>query len=362
MDKRSQPQAALCRSPETPRPLTGPVLAAFAFRLTDSVLSRLAAGSPAAAYVRTMTTDAGRRTMAGAISLAAELLAPGSIPAASGKGRAGNAAERFAAACTLPWHSLKVERLGELRAELIRAGLAAATVNKVLAAVRGVLEQCWRQGLVEREALERGKAAMAVVKASTTVRGRHLSRMELAKVLGDCANDPSPAGARDGALVALLAIGLRRAEVAAIRMEDFDTSTGRMVVRGKGNKERVVFLTNGSREAMDAWLEQRGNAAGSLLAHVNRHGKVVEFGITPQAIYSALQKRSAAAGVCCTPHDLRRTFAGEALSAGVDVATVQAIMGHSSPATTARYDRRPEDTKRKAMEAVAIPFTRTRKR
>jgi hypothetical protein len=37
-------------------------------------------------------------------------------------------------------------------------------------------------------------------------------------------------------------------------------------------------------------------------------------------------------------------------------------MGHSSPATTARYDRRPEDTKRKAMEAVAIPFTRTRKR
>jgi integrase len=143
-------------------------------------------------------------------------------------------------------------------------------------------------------------------------------------------------------------------------MQDFDPSTGRLVVRGKGNKERIVFLTNGSRDAVDVWLDQRGRAEGALLAQVNRHGKVVEFGVTPQAIYTALAKRAGEAGVTCTPHDLRRTFAGEALSAGVDVATVQAIMGHSSPATTARYDRRPEDTKRKAMEAVAIPYTRSK--
>lgn len=331
---------------------------ALATRLSDTALARLAAESPAAAYVRTMTTDSGRRTMAAAISTAAELLAPGAIPAASGKGRAGNAAERFAAACTLPWHALKVERLGELRADLLRADLAAATVNKVLAAVRGVLEQCWRQGLLERDALERAKAATAVVKASTTVRGKHLSRLELAKILAACSKDTSAGGARDGAVVALLAIGLRRAEVAAIRMEDFDHATGRLVVRGKGNKERVVFLTNGSRDAVDVWLGVRRMAPGPLLAQVNRHGKITAFGVTAQAIYTALSRRAGEAGVTCTPHDLRRTFAGEALSAGVDVATVQAIMGHSSPATTARYDRRPEDTKRKAMEAVAIPYTR----
>lgn len=330
----------------------------LATRMSDTTLARLAATSPAAAYVRTMTTESGRRTMSAAISTAAELLAPGAIPATSGKGRAGNAAERFAAACAIPWHLLKVERLGELRAELLRADLAAATVNKVLAAVRGVLEQCWRQGLLDMEALERAKAATAVVKASTTVRGRHLSRLELSKILSACSKDTSAGGARDGAVVALLAIGLRRAEVAAIRMEDFDMTTGRMVVRGKGNKERVVFLTNGSRDAVDVWLGCRRTAPGPLLAQVNRHGKIRAFGVTSQAIYTALARRAGEAGVACTPHDLRRTFAGEALSAGVDVATVQAIMGHSSPATTARYDRRPEDTKRKAMEAVAIPYTR----
>lgn len=329
-----------------------------ATRITDTALARLAASSPAAAYVRTLTTDSGRRSMAQAIATAAELLAPGSIPVSSGRGRAGNAAERFAAACTLPWHTLNAARLGELRATLLRHDLAAATVNKVLAAVRGVLEQCWRQGLTDTDTLERAKSAMVVVKASTTVRGRHLPRLELAKILAACAKDTTLAGARDGAAVALLAIGLRRAEVAAIRLEDFNAASGRLVVRGKGNKERVVFLTNGSRDAVDVWLEARGQAAGPLLGHVNRHGALVALGLTPQAIYAALSKRAGEAGVACTPHDLRRTFAGEALSAGVDVATVQAIMGHSSPATTARYDRRPEDTKRRAMEAVAIPYTR----
>jgi integrase len=324
----------------------------------NELLARLAGDSPAAAYVRTLTTEAGRRTMAGAICTAAEIMAPGAIPPVTGKGRAGNADERFAAACRLPWGQLTVARLGELRAELLRANLAPATVNKVLAAVRGVLVQAWRLGLVDSETLERAKDAMGAVKASTTVRGRHLPRVDLAKILGACSQDRTLAGARDGAAVALLAIGLRRAEVAAIQREDYDQATGRLVVRGKGNKERVVFLTNGSRDAVDVWLETRGHDAGALLAHISRSGRILSAGVTPQAVYSALLKRSREAGVSCTPHDLRRTFAGEALSAGVDVATVQAIMGHSSPATTARYDRRPEDTKRRAMEAVAIPYTR----
>ncbi len=327
-------------------------------RLTDTALARLAAQSPAAAYVRTMTTDSGRRTMAAAIATAADVLAPGSVPPATGKGRGGNAPERFAAACGLPWHQLTVARLGELRAELLRAKFAPATVNKVLAAVRGVLDQAWRQGLVDVETLERAKDSMGAVKASTAVRGRHLSRMELARILAACAKDRTLGGARDGAAIALLAIGLRRAEVASVRLEDYERATGRLLVRGKGNKERVVFLTNGSRDAVEAWLECRGNAAGGLLSQVNRHGRIMGSGVTAQAVYSALQRRAVSVGVPCTPHDLRRTFAGEALTAGVDVATVQAIMGHSSPATTARYDRRPEETRRRAMEAVPIPYTR----
>jgi integrase len=54
-------------------------------------------------------------------------------------------------------------------------------------------------------------------------------------------------------------------------------------------------------------------------------------------------------------HDFRRTFIGELLDAGVDLATAQALVGHSSPATTARYDRRPEKTRREAVNRLRLP-------
>ena len=57
-----------------------------------------------------------------------------------------------------------------------------------------------------------------------------------------------------------------------------------------------------------------------------------------------------------TPHDLRRTFAGEMLDAGVDLVTVQKLMGHASPVTTSRYDRRDEKTKMDAATKIHFPM------
>ncbi|MGW5265138.1 tyrosine-type recombinase/integrase [Microbispora sp. NPDC004025] len=80
---------------------------------------------------------------------------------------------------------------------------------------------------------------------------------------------------------------------------------------------------------------------------------------TPRALGAILDARYAQAAVARrTPHDFRRTFVGELLDAGVDLATTQALVGHASPATTARYDRRPERRRQEATDKLTLPNAR----
>ena len=73
------------------------------------------------------------------------------------------------------------------------------------------------------------------------------------------------------------------------------------------------------------------------------------------AVLKILKKRAEAAGVeSFSPHDFRRTFCSDLLDAGIDIVTVQKLAGHSSPVTTAKYDRRGEETKRKAVQKLGF--------
>ena len=197
---------------------------------------------------------------------------------------------------------------------------------------------------MDGDALERGKACLASVRGSTVSSGRHLTSLELAKLFKVIASSVNPAATRDAALLALLCVGLRRAEVAGLKVTDFESDSGALLVRGKGNKQRKIWLTNGAKLAVEAWIALRGHGreCQSLLLAINKGGKIQDSGITPQSVYTALLKRAEQAGVVCTPHDCRRTFVGNALDAGIDIVTVQHLAGHSSPTTTARYDRRPD--------------------
>ena len=79
--------------------------------------------------------------------------------------------------------------------------------------------------------------------------------------------------------------------------------------------------------------------------------------MTSQAIYNMLAKRAEEASIKnFSPHDVRRTFISHLLDAGADIATVSEMAGHANIQTTARYDRRPEEARRKVAELLHVPY------
>lgn len=258
-------------------------------------------------------------------------------------------------ALTLDWAALRFQHTAAIRAKLAE-GYAPATANKMLSALRRTLRAAWRLGQVDAETYRRA-VDIEAVKGDRLPTGRNLTDGEIRAMFAACAADPSPAGVRDAAILALLRLGLRRQEVATLQVGDVDGET--VKVRGKGDTERAVPLEGGAAEALADWLTLRGDRAGPLLLRVNKGGRVIRKGITAQAVYNVLGKRAAEAGVKeLTPYDWRRTFAGDLLDAGADLSTVQKLMGHADPKTTARYDRRPEATKRPAVGLLHVPYRR----
>lgn len=303
-----------------------------------------ASENPAVVYLAEVAPGS-RRRLLGALNLAASIASGGAM------------VDAFA----FPWAGLRAQHtsaimrgLREHRSERTGEPLAPATINLAASAIRGVLKAAWRLGAIPADDYHKA-AAIKGVRGSRVERGRALERRELAALFQACASDPSAHGRRDAAMLAILAYGLRRAELTGLRLEDYDPSTGRLIVRGKGNKERAVYIVQ--REAVAAWLRVRGDAPGALVSRVRRDGTPTIDAITEQAVYAALRRRAEQAGVrAFSPHDLRRTFAGELLGAGADISTVQRLMGHASPTTTARYDRRGEQVRRDASALLAVPY------
>jgi len=257
----------------------------------------------------------------------------------------------------LNWSAVRYPHVARLRTLLVDQGKAPATVNRFLAAIKGTARESWRLGYIDAEELRRVEDVKSV-RGSTLPAGRALSIAEV-QALGNACDRTTPGGARDAAMIAVLfGGGLRRQELVSLDLSDYTPVTGELRIRaGKGHKERLVYATNGSATLLAAWLAHRGGEPGPLFVPVNKGGRVTIARLNPQAVYMMLRARGAEAGLApFSPHDLRRTFIGELLDRGADLAAVQQLAGHANITTTARYDRRGERAKRKAAELLHIPF------
>jgi site-specific recombinase XerD len=261
-------------------------------------------------------------------------------------------------ALTLDWSRLAYQHTAAVRAALAER-YAPATANKMLAAIRGVLKEVWRLGQVDADAYQRA-ADIPPVRGERLLRGRQLSAGELRALFEACARDVTPAGRRDAALLATLyGGGLRRAEAINLDLADYTPADQALVVRGKGNRERLIYLPAGAVTALARWLAVRGTRAGALFVPINRGGRLGWRRLSAQAVLIILRKRASETGIApCSPHDFRRTAASDLLDAGVDVGVVARVLGHANIATTVRYDRRGEGAKRRAAELLHVPDVR----
>lgn len=298
------------------------------------------AGGPAAVYLARLARGS-RPTMRASLRLIACYV--------SGERKCENA---------FPWHELTYRQTAAVRSYLAD-NYAPNTANKMLAALRGVLREAWRLGLMDAEAFQRA-ADLGRIRGESLPRGRALSAGELSALFDVCARGRGKAGPRDAALLGLLyGGGLRRAEAVALNLNDWKPEEAAVaVLSSKGRKSRLVPLPHGAAEAVRSWVRVRGADPGPLLLAVPKGGwRIEKRRLQEETVRLILRRRARQARIDdCSPHDMRRTFVSDLLDHGADLATVQRLAGHSNPQTTTRYDRRGEAAKRKAADMIHVPF------
>ena len=140
---------------------------------------------------------------------------------------------------------------------------------------------------------------------------------------------------RDRAMCTLmLRCGLRIGEVSALEMSDLylDDSPPRMIIRGKGARERTVYLSPDAVSDLNRWLEHRPKVHGGHVFISYQHKK-----LSTTSISNCIKRLRELSGVSLTAHRLRHTFADNLLSAGMPITSIQKLMGHRFVETTQTY-------------------------
>ncbi len=185
------------------------------------------------------------------------------------------------------------------------------------------------------------------IELTTPKRGRkvpvYLTEDETRRLLETASPNP-----RNLAIVSVLAYtGIRLSELCSLNTGDLDLQEGTLFVRsGKGDKDRLVMMSDSCADSLKAYLRDRGKGKASsnalFLSRVNRR-------IDPTTVQRLVRRISSEAGIekHVTPHVLRHTFATTILRNGGDIRFIQKLLGHSSVATTEIYTHIDDGTMKK---------------
>lgn len=222
--------------------------------------------------------------------------------------------------------------------ELSKKGMAAATVNRYIAAVRTFFSYCKKFGYVEKN---------PALELKTVKIPKKLPNFMTEREVDELCNQPKVNEIlwekRDSAIFEMLySSGCRISELVNLKLSDFIDGYHSAVVRGKGNKDRVVYFEAAAQEVLKNYLGDRKKIMEEnhiLQSHdfvfINQKGNPLTTG----GLRYILSRYSGPEGTNhhINPHAFRHTFATTMLSNGADVRLVQEMLGHSSISTTQRY-------------------------
>ena len=255
----------------------------------------------------------------------------------------------------IDWHLLQPEHVIALVAALREDGYAPNTSSLYVNAVRGVMNEAWRMSLISQEHLLR----MRTVKPAPGTRlgqGRNLRRTLIREMMEVCAADPRPQGLRDAAVIGILyGSGMRKSESVNLDLAQINVEERSLRVIGKGNKELIKYAPQWAFAKLQAWLAFRreqlkeGEQDDSFLFNRIRRGShITRERITKHAIYYIARQRGEQVGVKIMPHDFRRSFITRVIEEH-DLSIAQKLAHHTNIQTTASYDVRDDNERRRAV-------------
>ena len=208
------------------------------------------------------------------------------------------------------------------------------TQNYYLIALRAFLKFLRKRG-IEALSPERIELAKVPERSLDLISPTELKRLMKAP------DQKTLEGKRDKAILELLfSTGLRISELCGLSIDDVDLTRDEFSVRGKGDKVRVVFLSDTAKETLREYLKNRKDLDDALFV---RYGRKANDGgeprLQPRAVQRLLKHYAEMAGITrkVTPHVIRHSFATDLLSNGADLRSVQALLGHANIGTTQIY-------------------------